>query len=157
MSQTPDETFAHRGLPAAPTSAPLGQGMVHAPPAHALLGRPAYGIGKVRSTGTCFLLLVVTLGFYSLFWYHGTHSEMQRHRGSGVGGGVALLLGFFLPFVMLFITPSEVGSLYTARGQRSPVSAATGCWILLPFVGAIVWFVKTNGALNEYWRSVGAS
>jgi len=23
-------------------------------------------------------------------------------------------------------------------------------------VGLIVWFVKTNGALNAYWRSLGA-
>ncbi len=27
-------------------------------------------------------------------------------------------------------------------------------WFL--FVGLIVWFVKTNGALNSYWRSLGA-
>jgi hypothetical protein len=25
------------------------------------------------------------------------------------------------------------------------------------FVGYIVWFVETNRALNEYWRSLGAS
>jgi hypothetical protein len=24
------------------------------------------------------------------------------------------------------------------------------------FVGAIVWSVSTNGALNEYWRLLGA-
>jgi hypothetical protein len=27
---------------------------------------------------------------------------------------------------------------------------------LLPLIGSIIWFVKTNGALNAYWRSVGA-
>ena len=36
----------------------------------------------------------------------------------------------------------------------------TGLWFLLLgwllLIGAIVWFVKTNNALNEYWRSVGA-
>ena len=40
------------------------------------------------------------------------------------------------------------------------MSAVTGLWALLLgwffFVGLIVWFVKTNGALNDYWRSVGA-
>jgi len=42
------------------------------------------------------------------------------------------------------------------RGQAKPVSAATGAWIILPLIGSIIWFVKTNGALNDYWRSVGA-
>ena len=156
MTHNHDASVAHPPVPVAPST--YGQHLAPAPPAPVVPTRqPAHQMGKVRSTGTCVLLMVVTLGFYSLFWYHGTHSEMQRHRGSGVGGGVALLLGFFLPFTLLFITPSEVGGLYAARGQRAPVSAATGCWILLPFVGGIVWFVKTNGALNDYWRSVGAS
>lgn len=163
MTPTPHDA----GTPA-PAAAPIhtpGCALTPGPSPHPLAGRPAYAVqgrpappvGKVRSTGVCFLLLVVTFGIYSLFWYHGTHSEMQRHRGAGIGGGLAVLLGFFVGFVMLFITPSEVGGLYTARGQRAPVSAATGCWILLPVVGAIVWFVKTNGALNAYWRSVGAA
>ena len=57
---------------------------------------------------------------------------------------------------MPFLTSNEVGGLYERRGQAKPVSAITGVWILLPLIGAIVWFVKTNGALNSYWRSVGA-
>jgi hypothetical protein len=27
--------------------------------------------------------------------------------------------------------------------------------VLAIFVGLIVWFVKVNGALNAYWRSLG--
>ena len=55
---------------------------------------------------------------------------------------------------------NEVGQLYSRRGEKPPVTAATGLWALLlgwfVFVGFIVWFVKTNGALNAYWRSLGA-
>ena len=51
-------------------------------------------------------------------------------------------------------------ALYERKGRARPVSAVTGLWYLLLgwffFVGAIVWFVKTNGALNAYWRSQGA-
>ena len=40
------------------------------------------------------------------------------------------------------------------------MTAATGLWFLLLgwffLVGAIVWFVKTNDALNKYWESVAA-
>jgi len=117
-------------------------------------------LGKIRSTGTCVLLTIVTLGIYSLFWYYKTHDEMKRHTGEGIGGGIALLLALVVGIVMPFISSSEVGKLYERKGRKAPVGAGTGLWYLLLgwffFVGAIVWFVKTNGALNDYWRSEGA-
>jgi Domain of unknown function (DUF4234) len=117
-------------------------------------------VGQVRSTGTCVLLTVVTLGFYSWYWYYKVHEEMKQHTGEGLGGPVALILAIFVGFVMPFLASHEVGRLYERRGQERPVTALTGLWALLLgwffFVGAIVWFVKTNGALNDYWRSRGA-
>jgi len=117
-------------------------------------------LGKVRSTGGCILLTIVTLGFYTLYWYFTTHEEMKRHSGTGIGGGIALLLAIFVGIVMPFLNSNEVGGLYERRGQARPVSAVTGLWVLLLgwffFIGLIVWFVKTNGALNAYWRSLGA-
>ncbi|HET7067365.1 MAG TPA: hypothetical protein VFI21_07165 [Nocardioides sp.] len=70
--------------------------------------------------------------------------------------GLALVLGLLVTIVMVFLTPGEAGKLYERRVQRAPVRALTGPWILLPLAGATVWFVKTNGALNGYWRSLGA-
>jgi hypothetical protein len=116
-------------------------------------------LGKIRSTGTCILLTIVTLGIYALVWYYMTHDEMKRHSGDGLGGGIALLLAFFIGIVMPYLTSNEVGGLYQRSGQRAPVSAATGLWYfpgVILIVGPIVWFVKTNGALNAYWRSQGA-
>ncbi len=130
--------------PPAPYGAPTGTG----------------AIGQVRDTGTCILLTIVTLGFYTWYWYYKTHEEMKQHTGQGIGGGIALLLAIFVSIVMPFLSSNEVGNLYERRGQAKPVSAVTGLWFLLLgwffFVGAIVWFVKTNGALNNYWRSLGA-
>lgn len=123
---------------------------------------PAAGsVGQVRSTGTCILLTIVTLGIYTLYWYYKTHTEMKAHTGQGVGGGIALLLALLVGIAMPFVTAAEVGGLYERAGRERPVSAATGLWYLLLswflLVGAIVWFVKVNGALNEYWRSQGAA
>ena len=102
----------------------------------------------------------MTLGFYTWYWYYKTHDEMKQHSGTGIGGPIALILAIFVGIVMPFLTPNEVGGLYERRGQARPVSATTGLWFLLLgwffLVGAIVWFVKTNNALNDYWRSVGA-
>lgn len=125
-------------------------------PSPVLAPPPTYPIGKVRSTGACIALYIVTFGIYSWFWFYWTHSEMQAHRRAGIGGALALVLALFVPFVPFFVTPSEVGELYQARGQRPPVSAMTGFWSFLPFAGPIVWFIETNTALNEYWRSLGA-
>ena len=117
-------------------------------------------VGKIRSTGTCILLAIVTLGIYSLVWYYKTHDEMKRHSGEGLGGVVALVLAFFIGIVMPYLTSNEVGGLYRRAGQPAPVTAATGLWYfpgVILIVGPIVWFVKTNGALNAYWRSQGAA
>jgi len=139
--------------PAAAPAAPAYAGPTHAAPA-------AGPIGQVRSTGTCILLTIVTLGFYSWFWYYKTHDEMKRHTGEGIGGAVALILAIFVGIVNPFLSSNEVGKLYQRRGQQAPVTAVTGLWFLLLgwffLVGAIVWFVKTNNALNEYWKSQGA-
>lgn len=144
------------------TEATAGPESGSATPAPYAGGAPALAapVGEVRATGTCILLTVVTLGFYTWYWYYKTHEEMKQHTGTGIGGPVALILAIFVGVVMPFFSSHEVGGLYERRGQARPVSATTGLWALLLgwffFVGAIVWFVKTNGALNDYWRSVGA-
>jgi hypothetical protein len=155
-------TEANDPAPAAqqPDAVPPPPPASSAVPAPAYAGQPAAmplgTVGTIRGTGTCILLTIVTLGIYTWFWYFKTHDEMKQHSGTGLGGAVALILAIFVGIVMPFLTSHEVGGLYERRGQARPVSAATGLWILLPLVGSIVWFVKTNGALNDYWRSVGA-
>ncbi|MGI8576937.1 MAG: DUF4234 domain-containing protein [Nocardioidaceae bacterium] len=123
------------------------------------MGYPAAGpVGQVRRTGVCILLYFVTLGFYSLYYFFKVHQEMKDHAGRGLGGGIALVLAFFVGIVMPFITSSEIGDLYQNRGQVRPVSGATGLWYFpggLILVGPFIWFVKTNGALNDHWRSLG--
>jgi F0F1-type ATP synthase membrane subunit c/vacuolar-type H+-ATPase subunit K len=117
-------------------------------------------VGQIRGTGFAIAIYIVTLGIYGLYWYYKTHQEMKAHSGQGIGGGIALLLAFVVGIVMPYITSSEVGGLYTRRGQQAPVSGATGLWYfpgILIIVGPIIWFVKTNGALNDYWRSLGAT
>lgn len=215
---TPDNPFAAPGPGAVPPPTPPAG--YHAPaygvpqqgygaPGQAgqPYGAPAYGYGPqgdgppgtVRSTGVCILLTVVTFGIYTYVYNYKVHREMQQHSGRGVGGGVALLLTFLAGIAMPFVTPSEVGALYSRRGQPQPVSGWTGLWLVGPAIGAylvgvvallalagagttpggddalmgagvlvlllcaaaavagaVAWFVKTNGALNRYWQSLGA-
>ncbi|GAA2080987.1 hypothetical protein GCM10009821_21940 [Aeromicrobium halocynthiae] len=122
---------------------------------------PLVPVGKIRGTGGCIVLTIVTLGFYTWFWYYKTHEEMRTHTGEGIGGPIALVLAIFAGIVMPFLSSHEVGRLHERQGRQAPVSAVTGLWALLLgwffLVGLIVWFVKTNSALNAYWRSVGAT
>jgi hypothetical protein len=155
-AEQPDPTAAavpdHSQAPP-PAAPPVGYGQ---PTAYA----PG-PLGEIRSTGKCILLAIVTLGIYSWFWYYSVHEEMKRHKnGDGLGGGLALVLTIFVGIVMPYITSDEVGKLYERRGQPKPVSALTGLWYfpgIFILVGPIVWFVKTNHALNEYWASLGAT
>src|SRR5436305_1056099 len=114
-------------------------------------------LGKQRSTGISILLAIVTLGIYAFVWVYSTAKEMKQHSGTGLGGGIALLLYILISPVTFFLHASEVGGLYKRAGAPEPVSAITGLWILLPVAGPIVWFVKVNGALNAYWAGFGPS
>jgi hypothetical protein len=131
-------------------------------PTYAAPSQPAAGpgpIGKVRGTGLCIFLFLITFGIYGLFWYYGTHEEMKRHTGRGVGGGIAFVIAFFVGFVSPFLSSSEVGQLYSTTGRKPPVTGITGLWAtlgILILIGPIIWFVQTNGALNNYWRGLGA-
>lgn len=79
--------------------------------------------------------------------------------GQGLGGGLALLIAFLVGAVQPFITSHEVGELCTRRGWRPPVSGLTGLWYfpgVFILVGPLVWFIQTNGAINDNWKALGA-
>lgn len=126
------------------------------PPVGFAPAAPAGEVGKVRGLGVTILLTIVTFGIYTLVWYYQTSKEMKAHSGAGLGGPIALLIAIFAGIASPFISSHEVGQLYSRRGQQAPVSALTGLWIILPLLGILVWYVKTNGALNKYWQSLGA-
>ena len=125
-----------------------------AQPAPATTG--ARPLGKPRGWVVVVLLSIVTLGIYGLGWQYKTFQEMKDYSGEGIGGVVGLILAIFIGFVNPFIMSAEVGNMYEAAGAEKPVSGITGLWILLPLVGGIVWLVKTQGALNQYWEARGA-
>jgi hypothetical protein len=153
----PANGYAQPGYPQ-PGYAPTG----YAPAPMVAPGQyaaPSGPVGKIRPTGIAILLCIVTLGIYALYYYFATHDEMKRHTGQGLGGGLALVIAIIFGIASPFLLSSEVGGLYERSGRAKPVSGATGLWYLLGWViivGPIVWFVKTNGALNAYWRSLGA-
>jgi hypothetical protein len=150
--------FEQPDHPVPPDQPPLAY--TQAPPAASVYAPAAGPVGRVRPTGTCVLLYIVTLGIYGFVWWFQTHEEMKRHSGQGMGGGIALIIAIFVSPVLAFLTPYEVAALDERRGKVSPVSALTGLWYVLGWViliGPIVWFVKVNSALNAYWRSAGAT
>ena len=114
-------------------------------------------LGKPRSSLAVFLLSIITLGIYGLVYQYKTFQEMKDHTGQGIGGAIALVLALLVGFVNPFLMSAEVGNMYEAAGEEKPVSGVTGLWILLPLIGFIIWLVKTQGALNDYWEARGAT
>jgi hypothetical protein len=122
--------------------------------------QPQGPVGQIRPTGTIVLLFFVTLGIWSLVYYFQVHEEMKRHTGEGLGGPLALVIAIIFGIVSPFLLSNEVGLLYERRGQEKPVSALTGLWFfpgIFILVGPFIWFIQTNNALNEYWRSLGVT
>jgi hypothetical protein len=114
-------------------------------------------VGNVRSPVAVILLSIITLGIYALYWEYSSFKELKHYSGEGIGGGLGLLFAILLGIVNAFMLPYEVGNLYARQGTSEPVSALTGFWVFLPIVGGIIWVVKTQGRLNDYWLAHGAA
>ena len=110
-------------------------------------------LGQPRGIGFAILMAIITLGIYSLYWVFKTQDEVKNHSGEGVGGVLGLVIYILVSPVTWFLVPSEVGKMYQQDGRTAPFTGWTGLWLLLPIVGAFVWFIKIQGALNRYWES----
>jgi len=102
------------------------------------------------------LLTIVTIGIWPFFWTYRTSEDLKAYNGDGLGGWLGVLLYFFVSPVLMFTIPNEIKNAYERDGRESPVSALWGLWFLLPLIGHIIWYVKVQGALNDFWVSKGA-
>ncbi len=106
--------------------------------------------------GLTILLTIVTCGIWGIFWTYRTNEDLKKYNGDGLGGVLGLVIYLLLSVVLMFTIPNEIKNLYERDGRESPVSAIWGLWFLLPLIGNIIWYLKMQDALNEFWRSKGA-
>jgi len=135
--------------PPPPATAP-GYAVVPAGQVPERLGGPYYSIGIV------ILLSIVTLGIWTLFWTWRNTGDLKRYNGDGLGSGLSLVIYIIFSVVLMFTIPNEIKNMYERDGRQSPVSALWGLWFLLPIIGHIIWYVKVQNALNDFWLSKGA-
>ena len=113
--------------------------------------------GQPRGIGFGILLFIITLSIYSYYWVFKTQDEVKEHSDQGVGGVLGLVVYIVVQPVTWFLVPSEIGKMLKQDGREAPFGGWTGLWLLLPIIGAFVWFIKIQGALNEYWETKASS
>jgi hypothetical protein len=101
-------------------------------------------------------MAIITLGIYTFYWVFKTQDEVKNHSGEGVGGVLGLVIYIVVSVVTWFLVPSEVGKMFRQDGREAPFSGWLGLWLFLPIIGAFVWFIKIQGALNRYWESAAS-
>lgn len=85
------------------------------------------------------------------------HEDLKRYRNDGLGGGLAILVMFVTAIGIMFAAPMEIEQMYQEEGLQSPVRTIDGLWFLLPIVGNVIWYVKVQRALNDFWVARGAA
>jgi hypothetical protein len=112
--------------------------------------RPA---GQHRGIAFVILMSIFTLGIYYLYWLYKSFAEVRGWRGEGVSGIVGLLLSLIV--VGIFLLPSYVGRMYKERtgSEVAPISGWTGLFVLVPYVGGIIWQYRIQTMLNEFWEA----
>jgi len=127
------------------------------PPEQAATESPYGPIGKPRSVGLTILVTVVTFGFWTWLWSYWNGEELKKYHSDGLGGLAYLLFTiFFLPITM-FLMANEVERMYTDAGEEPRITTLWGLWFLLPIIGNIIWYVRIQNAINEFWQARGAT
>ena len=119
--------------------------------------QPDHPVGKARSTGLTILLVFVTFGIWSLLWIFWSGEDLKRYRREGLGGALHLILWIFISLVVMFLMADEVAKLYQDAGEEPPITALWGLWFLLPLIGNIIWYVRIQNAINEFWQARGGT
>jgi hypothetical protein len=114
---------------------------------------PRGPVGTLRPAGLQIFLAIITLGIWCWVWSYQNAEEMKRYRGQGLGGLITLGFAILLFPVVWFTLANEVEMLYREDGKEPPVTTLWGLWILLPIVGAFVWYLRMQRALNEFWAT----
>jgi hypothetical protein len=112
-------------------------------------------LGKRRSAGLVILLTIVTCGIWAIVWAYQNGDELQRFSGKGLGGVVHLLITIFVSPVTMFLLAGEVEQLYRDDGQEPPITTLWGLWFLLPLIGNLIWYLRIQDAINDYWTAHG--
>jgi len=128
------------------------------PPPEQPATESAHGpIGTPRSVGLTILVTVVTFGFWRWIWSYWNGEELKNYRRDGVGGVAFLLFTIFIYPVTYFLMASEVEKMYRDAGEEPRITTMWGFWFLLPLIGDIIWYVRMQNALNEFWQARGGS
>jgi Domain of unknown function (DUF4234) len=155
-TQTPARANPTATQPVQPAARPPAAPAPSATPAGS--GQTARGpVGKQRDGLTISLLAIVTFGIYWIVYVYKTSKEIKEHSDVGIGPTGMLLLAIFVGIVPPFLLGNDVKTLREARGLEPKVSAMTAFWNLIPLAGIFIYNSKLQGALNEYWQSVGGS
>jgi hypothetical protein len=123
-------------------------------PAHVTGGGP---IGRPRSVGLTILVAIVTFGLWTVLWSYWNGEELRDYRRNGLGGVGYLLLTFFIYPVTMFLMANEVERLYVEAGKRPQITSLWGLWFLLPLIGNIIWYVRIQHAINDFWQARGGT
>ena len=121
------------------------------------MGVPPQSIGGAYyRTGLTILLMIVTIGIWGFFWTYRTNEDLKRYNGDGLGGVLGIVIYLLISIVLMFTIPNEIEKMYQRDGRQSPISTVWGLWFLLPIIGNIIWYVKVQRVLNEFWASKGS-
>lgn len=83
--------------------------------------------------------------------------EPKTYRRDGLGGVALLLLTIVISPVTLFAMANEVEQLYLDEGEQPRITTIWGFWFLLPLIGNIIWYVRIQNAINEFWQARGGT
>lgn len=148
----PPDSSGTSPAPSEPGGSSLGVPSPATPP----VGAPG-PLGKPRSIALVLILTIVTFGIWTIVWSYQNGEEIKQHARTGLGGIAYLFITLLISPVTMFLLASEVEQLYRREGKEPPITTIWGLWFLLPIIGNLIWYVRIQSAINDYWTMHGSA
>ena len=88
--------------------------------------------------------------------YEWRGAEELSARAASAAIAYLLFTIFFVP-VTMFLMANEVEQMYVDAGEQPRITTLWGLWFLLPLIGNIIWYVRIQNAINEFWQARGGT
>jgi hypothetical protein len=116
--------------------------------------------GRGLGGGIALLLLFlagIAMPFLTSSEVGGLYARKGRPEPVRAWTGLWVLIPAIAGYAVLLMAIFAVAAAVPGAGFLAVFLAGMGTYLLCVAAGMAVWFVRTNGALNRYWLSVGAA
>lgn len=110
---------------------------------------------KIIPIRRLYLLMIVTLGLYSIYWFYKNSSYLRDEFGKDISVGLRTLAFAIIPVVNIILFYELLNDMKELIEEKRIETYSSGLntliWLFIPFLGTWV-YINIQESFNDFWR-----